>query len=57
MKVFNEKTKRMSVVFNEYKVTNDSCPECGRAFKEYDIKRMNEVGKISCPKCGAKLTR
>lgn len=57
MKVFNEKTKRMSVVFNEYKVTNDSCPECGRTFKEYDIKRINETGKINCPKCGAKLIR
>ena len=57
MKVFNEKTKRTTVVFNEYKLTGDSCPECGRALKEYDLKRLSDNGKTTCPKSGAKLLR
>lgn len=57
MKVFNEKTKRMTVVFNEYKLTGDSCPECGRMLKEYDLSRLTSNGRTSCPKCGAKLVK
>ena len=40
MKIYDEKTKRCSVVF-----------------KEYDFKLMDELGKRSCVKCGAKLKR
>ena len=57
MKVYNEKTKRNTVVFNEYKLSGDICPECGRPLKEFDLKKLEENGKISCLKCGAKLSR
>ena len=33
------------------------CPECGRAFKEYDLKRLSVNGRTTCPKCGAKLVK
>lgn len=58
MKVYNEKTKRTTVVFNEYKIGESTfCPECGRPFKEYDFYKFNMNGKISCSKCGAKLVK
>ena len=57
MKIYNDKTKRTVVVFNEYKLTGDSCPECGRALKEYDLKRLSANGRTTCPKCGAKLVK
>ena len=58
MKIYDEKTKKTSVVYNEYKIGNgNSCPECGRIFKDYDEKRLQENSKISCVKCGAKLVR
>ena len=58
MKYFDEKLKRNIVKFNEYELNGAlSCPECHRNFKESDIKRLNENGKISCVKCGAKLKK
>ena len=59
MKVFDPKTKRNIVVFKEYELDAEiqACPECHRSFKEYDIKRLAENGRMSCVKCGAKLKR
>ncbi len=59
MKVFDSKTKRKVTVFKEYKVSNNatSCPECGRVFKELDLKWFNVNGKMRCPKCNAKLIK
>ncbi len=58
MKIFDEKYKRNKIVFKEYELNGaTSCPECGRPFKEYDIKRLLEVGKISCSKCNARLVK
>lgn len=58
MKIYNEKLKRNVVVFNEYELNGiTACPECHRVFKDYDIKNLEERGKISCVKCGAKLKK
>lgn len=58
MKIRDEKTKRVTVVFKEYELKGaTTCPECGRRFKDYDIKNLEERGKISCVKCGAKLKK
>lgn len=58
MKIRDEKTKQTRVVFNEYKLDGrQGCPECGRSFKEFDIKRLEENGRMSCLKCGAKLIK
>jgi len=59
MKVYDAKTKRNIVVFNEYELNAEAqaCPECHRIFKEHDIKKLEENGKMSCIKCGAKLKR
>ena len=58
MKIYNEKLKRNVVVFNEYELNGTaSCPECHRPFKDYDFKNLEERGKISCVKCGAKLKK
>ena len=52
-------TVKTVVTFESYKLTSEqnACPECGRPFKEYDVKRLADNGAISCPKCGAKLSR
>ena len=58
MKIYDAKTKRTMVVFKEYKLDGaETCPECGRVFKDYDKERLNENGKMSCVKCGAKLIK
>ena len=58
MKIYNEKLKRNVVIFNEYELNGaTACPECHRIFKDYDIKNLEECGKISCVKCGAKLKK
>ena len=58
MKIRDEKTKRVRVVFNEYNLNGaDSCPECHQRLTEYDYKIMDELGYRSCVKCGAKLKR
>lgn len=58
MKIYDAKTKRNTVVFKEYKLEGaDSCPECGRPFKEFDKKKLEENGRMSCLKCGAKLVK
>ena len=57
MKKFDEKTKRVQVVFNTYEAVKDSCPECGRHFKENDSKFFEQNGWINCSKCGAKLKK
>lgn len=58
MKIYSEKYKRNIVVFNEYELNGaTSCPECHRQFKDYDFKNLEERGKISCVKCGAKLKK
>ena len=58
MKIYDEKTKRTTVVFKEYQIgQGNTCPECNRPFKEYDLKRLEENGKTTCPKCGAKIKR
>lgn len=57
-KIVDIKTGRKAVVFNEYKLDGkETCPECGRPFKEYDFKKLEENGKIKCIKCGAKLIK
>lgn len=58
MKIFEQKTGKSSVVFKEYQLNGaTACPECGRSFKEYDVKRLSENGRMSCSKCGAKLIK
>lgn len=58
MKIFDTKLKRNIVVFKEYELNGaTACPECGRQFKEYDLKRLEENGKMSCIGCGAKLKK
>ena len=58
MKIFDTKLQRNIVKFNEYELKGaTACPECRRSFKDYDIKNLEERGKISCPKCGAKLKK
>lgn len=58
MKYYDEKLKRNVVKFNEYELKGaTACPECHRTFKDYDIKRLEENGKITCSKCGAKLKK
>jgi len=58
MKIYDAKTKRKTVVFKEYEIGDgNTCPECGRPFKDYDVKNLAERGRISCVKCGAKLKR
>lgn len=58
MKYYDARLKRNVVVFKEYELNGSHvCPECHRPFKEYDIKNLEERGKISCVKCGAKLKK
>ena len=58
MKYYDAKLKRNVVKFNEYELNGvTACPECHRPFKEYDLKNLEEMGKISCVKCGAKLKK
>lgn len=58
MKIFDTKLKRNIVVFKEYELNGaTACPECGRQFKPYDLKRLEENGKMSCIGCGAKLKK
>ena len=58
MKIYDVKTKKNTVVFKEYKLNGaEACPECGRAFKEFDKNRLAENDKMSCLKCGAKLIK
>lgn len=58
MKYFDQKLKRSVVVFKEYELNGaETCPECGRPFKDYDRKNLEERGRISCVKCGAKLKK
>lgn len=58
MKIYDEKTKRTTVVFKEYNLNGaTTCPECGQSLSQYDFKLMDELGKRSCVKCGAKLKR
>lgn len=58
MQVFDARLKRNITVFKEYELNGaTACPECHRTFKEYDIKRLEENGKITCSKCGAKLKK
>lgn len=57
-KVVDVKTGRKITVFQEYKLAgSQGCPECGRSFKDFDIKNLEERGRISCVKCGAKLIK
>lgn len=57
-KVVDVKTGRKITVFQEYKLAGSQvCPECGRSFKDFDIKNLEERGRISCVKCGAKLVK
>jgi transcription elongation factor Elf1 len=52
------KTGKKETYFNKYTIGEmNSCPECNRPFKEYDLKNIEERGTISCVKCGAKLSR
>jgi len=58
MKIRDEKTKKVRVVFNEYNLNGqETCPECHQPLTEYDFKIMDELGYRSCVKCGAKLKR
>ena len=58
MKIYDQKTGKATVVFKEYKLDGaTACPECHRAFKEFDLKRLAENGKMSCLKCGSKLVK
>lgn len=52
------KNGQKATVFNSYVIgEGNSCPECGRPFKDYDFKNIEERGTMSCVKCGAKLSR
>jgi len=58
MKIFDAKLKRNVIVFKEYELNGaTACPECHRAFKDFDLKKLEENGKMSCIKCGAKLKK
>ena len=58
MKIKDEKTKRVRVVFKEYNLNGSTvCPECHQPLTEYDFKIMEDLGYRSCIKCGAKLRR
>lgn len=58
MQVFDTKLKRNITVFKEHELNGaQACPECHRSFKDYDIKNLEERGKINCVKCGAKLKK
>ena len=58
MKIRDEKTKKVRVVFNEYNLNGATvCPECHQPLSEYDYKVMDDLGYRSCIKCGAKLKR
>ena len=57
-KIVDIKTGRKVVVFNEYKLNGSQvCPECGRPFKDYDVKRLEANGRTRCTKCGARLVK
>ncbi len=52
------KNGKKETVFHKYVIgESNSCPECNRTFKDYDLKNIQEMGTISCVKCGAKLSR
>jgi hypothetical protein len=56
-KIVNKNGKK-ETYFNKYTIgESNSCPECHRAFKDFDIKNLEEREVISCVKCGAKLSR
>lgn len=58
MKIYDAKTKRTRVVFNEYTLNGaTACPECHQPLTDYDFKLMDELGHRSCIKCGAKLKK
>jgi uncharacterized CHY-type Zn-finger protein len=58
MKIYDAKTKKATVVFKEYQLNGaTACPECHRQLKEFDFKRLEENGRMSCLKCGAKLIK
>lgn len=58
MKKIVGKNGQKATVFNKYVIGDSNvCPECGRPFKDYDLKNLEERGTISCVKCGAKLSR
>ena len=58
MKIYDPKTKRARVVFNEYNLNGAvTCPECHQPLSEYDFKLLEELGVRSCIKCGAKLKK
>ena len=58
MKIKDEKSKRVRVVFQEYKLDGaTACPECHQPLTDYDFKIMEELGYRSCIKCGAKLKK
>lgn len=52
------KNGKKETIFNKYEIgESNTCPECHRTFKDFDIKNLEERGTISCVKCGAKLSR
>ena len=58
MKIYDPKTKRARVIFNEYNLGGaQSCPECNQPLSEYDFKLLEELGVRSCVKCGARLKK
>ena len=58
MKIFDQKLNRVTVVFKEYALNGaTACPECGRPFKEHDVKYLELNGRMRCSKCGAKLKK
>ena len=58
MKIYDSKTKRARVVFNEYNLNGSTaCPECHQPLSEHDFKLMEQLGYRSCIKCGAKLKK
>ena len=52
------KNGKKETFFKTYTIgDSNACPECGRPFKDYDLKNISEREIISCVKCGAKLKR
>ena len=55
-KVISNNGKKQTF-FNKYVIGDSTtCPECKRPFKEPEVKRIQEIGTISCLKCGARLS-
>ena len=57
-KIIDPKTGKKVTVFNKYSLNGAiSCPECGQILTQRDFTLLEQLGKRSCVKCGAILTK